>query len=125
MEVDRLAVELELALVGAVEAGEDVRERALAGAVLAEQGVDLADERLEVDAVVREHAREALRDAAHRHGRLPQAGAACGMDGSVELMAAAWRTVVGAGHAGTHHRAVHQPFGLPSIPLTSQSTERI
>ena len=45
-----LPVELELALVGAVEAGEDVRQRALAGAVLAEQGVDLADERLEVDA---------------------------------------------------------------------------
>ena len=54
VELGRLAVELELALVGAVEAGEDVRERALAGAVLAEQSVNLADERLEVDLVVRD-----------------------------------------------------------------------
>ena len=50
VELDRLPVQLELALVGAVEAREDVRQRALAGAVLAEQRVNLADARLEVDA---------------------------------------------------------------------------
>ena len=54
----------DLALVGPVEAGEDVRERALAGAVLAEQRVHLALGRLEVDAVVRDDAREPLGDPA-------------------------------------------------------------
>ena len=57
-EPDRIAVEQDLALVGPVEAREDVRERALAGAVLAEQRVNLTDRRLEVDAVVRNDARE-------------------------------------------------------------------
>ena len=66
--VDRLAVEEDLALVGPVEAGEDVRERALAGAVLAEQRVHLALGRLEVDAVVRDDAGEPLRDPAERDG---------------------------------------------------------
>jgi hypothetical protein len=68
MEVDVLAVEEDLALVRPVEAGEDVRERALTGAVLAEQRVHLARGRLEVDAVIGDHAREPLRDRAHRHG---------------------------------------------------------
>jgi hypothetical protein len=63
-----LAVEPDLALVGVVEAGEDVRERRLAGAVFAEQSVHLAYGRLEVDAVVRDDAREALDDPAHCHG---------------------------------------------------------
>ncbi len=58
VEGDGLPVDLELPLVGAVETGEDVRERALAGAVLAEQRVHLTLERLEVDAVVRDDARE-------------------------------------------------------------------
>ena len=65
----------DLALVRPVEAGEDVRERALAGAVLAEQRVHLADGRLEVDAVVRDDAGEALRDPAHRNGRRGAVGA--------------------------------------------------
>ena len=52
------------AVVGPVEADEDVRERALAGAVLAEQRMHLAGQEIEVDAVVRDDAREALRDPA-------------------------------------------------------------
>ena len=44
---------------------EDVHERGLAGAVLAEQGVDLAGPDLEVDVVVGDDARIALGDAAH------------------------------------------------------------
>ena len=50
VEVHLPAVEEDLALVRPVEAGEDVRERALAGAVLAEQCVHLAGGGLEVDA---------------------------------------------------------------------------
>ena len=38
----RLAVEQDLALVGPVQPEEDVHQRGLAGAVLAEQGVDLS-----------------------------------------------------------------------------------
>ena len=70
-ERDRLPEELELALVGVVEPDQDVREGALAGAVLAEQGVNLAGARLEVDGVVRDDTGEALRDPAHGHGRRP------------------------------------------------------
>src|SRR5262249_47911094 len=62
VELDGLAVQQDLALVGPVEAREDVRERALAGAVLAEQRVHLTLGRLEVDAVVRDDGREPLRN---------------------------------------------------------------
>ena len=53
------AVEQDLAGVGPVQPGEDVHQRALAGAVLAEQGVDLARAQVEVDVVVGDDAREA------------------------------------------------------------------
>ena len=53
------AVEPDLPGVRPVQAGEDVHERALAGAVLAEQGVDLARSQVEVDVVVGDDAREA------------------------------------------------------------------
>jgi hypothetical protein len=69
LERDGLAMHLELPLVGAIEPREDVRERALAGAVLSEQGVDLTLERLEVDAVVRHDAGEPLGDATARDRR--------------------------------------------------------
>ena len=65
--VDRhfLAVQEDLALVRVVEPVEDAHERRLAGAVLAEQGMDLTTDELEVDVVVGERTREALRDSAH------------------------------------------------------------
>ena len=61
--VDRLAVEQDLALVGHGQPVEDVHQGRLAGAVLAEQGVDLAGTQVEIDRVVGEHARIALGDA--------------------------------------------------------------
>ena len=64
VEGDGRTVDLHLALVCAIEAGEDVGEGALAGAVLAEQGVDLALERLEVDGVVGDDAGKSLGDPA-------------------------------------------------------------
>ena len=69
VEANRLAVQLDVALVLPVEPGEDVRERRLPGAVLTEEGVHLARCRLERHVVVREHAGEALRDPAHPHRR--------------------------------------------------------
>ena len=66
---DRRAVEQDLALVGHGQPVQDVHEGGLAGPVLAEQGVDLAGAQVEVDVVVGEHARIALRDAAHLERR--------------------------------------------------------
>ena len=51
---DGLALDQDLALVGVVEAVEDVHERRLPGAVLAEQRMHLAAAEVEVDVVVRE-----------------------------------------------------------------------
>jgi hypothetical protein len=59
------AVEQDFALVGRRQPVEDVHQGRLAGAVLAEQGVDLAGPDLEVDPVVGHDTRVAFRDAAH------------------------------------------------------------
>ena len=61
-ELGLLAVDQDLALVRVVEAVEDVHQRRLAGAVLAEERVHLALAQVEVDVVVRNDAGEALRD---------------------------------------------------------------
>ncbi len=63
--MDLLPVEQDLALVRAREPVQDVHQGGLAGAVLAEQRVDLARPDLEVDAVVGDDARISLRDATH------------------------------------------------------------
>jgi hypothetical protein len=63
-ERDSLAVDQDLALVGVVEPVEHVHQGALAGAVLPEQGVDLARLDDEVDGVVGDQVAEALGDAA-------------------------------------------------------------
>ena len=81
-ERDRPPVDPDLAGVGPVEPVEDVHERALAGAVLAEQGVDLADAQVEVDAVVGDDAREALDDAAAARPRARRRGPVTAVLGS-------------------------------------------
>ena len=58
-----LAVDEDLALVGLQQPVEHVHQRRLAGAVLAEQRVDLTGLDDEVDVVVGHEAAEALRDA--------------------------------------------------------------
>ena len=74
-DLDRLAVEQDLALVRRRQPVEDVHQRRLAGAVLAEQGVDLARPDVEVDVVVGDDARIALGDAAHlERGALQRLG---------------------------------------------------
>ena len=69
-EGDRLAVDADLAGVRLVEAVEDVHQGRLAGAVLAEEGVNLAALHLEGDAVVRDHAGELLADVPHREDEI-------------------------------------------------------
>ena len=63
VDLDRLAVDQDLALVGLVQAVQDRHQRRLAGAVLAEQRVDLAGDHVEVDSVVGDDRAELLRDA--------------------------------------------------------------
>jgi hypothetical protein len=68
-ERDRLAVEQDLPGVRLVEAVEDVHQRRLAGAVLAQQRVDLALLNVERDVVVGNDAREHLADPSHLENR--------------------------------------------------------
>src|SRR5439155_13117714 len=66
---DRGAVEADLAGVGAREAVQDLHQRALAGAVLADHGVHFTRMEVEVDAVVGDDAGEGFRDAAQGEQR--------------------------------------------------------
>ena len=54
----------------ALDAAEDFHQRALAGAVLAEQPVDLAGQQLEIDPAERDGAAEPLGDPAQLEDRL-------------------------------------------------------
>ena len=76
--VDRRPVEQDLALVGRGEPVEDVHQGRLAGAVLAEQRVDLARRHIEVDVVVGEDTRIALRDAPHLERAVRVSRRSCG-----------------------------------------------
>ena len=67
-EFDSPAVDPDDPVLRAVEPGEDVHKGALAGPVLAEECMDLARAEVEVDVVVREHAREGLDDADRLEG---------------------------------------------------------
>ena len=62
---DGFAVNVDLPLVGEIDAGEHVHQRRLAAAVFAEQRQDLALVQLKVDGVVRHHFAEPLRDILH------------------------------------------------------------
>ena len=67
--LQHVAVEREVPAVGHVDAGEHVEQRRLAGAVRADQPVDLAVADREPDVGERLHAAEALRDALRRQQR--------------------------------------------------------
>ena len=69
-----LAPDQDLALVGLLQAVEHLHQGRLAGAVLADQGVDLALGHLQVDLVVGDHPGVAAGDAAALDGRRPGAG---------------------------------------------------
>src|SRR5664279_4883635 len=66
---DLRPIEQDLALVRPGEPIQDVHQGALAGAVLTEQGVDLAGSHDEIDAVVGDDPRIAFGDPAHLKGR--------------------------------------------------------
>ncbi len=104
VELARLAVDRDGALVRLLHAVEDLHQRRLAGAVLAHQGVHGAGADGEVDVVVGHDTGEALGDAAQFDGRCrrPRAGGSvlaqgdgvgCG-DGDLLVV---WRRVVALG----------------------------
>ena len=107
-EGDGRPVEQDLAGVRPVEPGQDVHQRALAGAVLAEQRVDLARAQVEVDLVVGDDAGKGLDDADAPRARAPAAarGRATAETGDVTEAAPRER---GSGPAGDRPRA---PIGL-------------
>ena len=72
---DRRAVELDRAAVRLIDAGDEVHERRLAGAVLADQRVHLAAPDLERHVVDRAHAGESLDDIANGEARRIDEGA--------------------------------------------------
>ncbi len=79
-EADLFAVEEDRPRVGLIGADEDLHQGALAGAVLADDGMDLTGHDVEIDRIEDRHAEEALGDAAHlkqRHARLGAVGLAC------------------------------------------------
>ena len=65
LESDRLTVDQNLALIGVIQPEEDVHQGRLAGAVFAEQGVDLALLDGELDAVVGNDTGESFDDSPH------------------------------------------------------------
>ena len=69
-EADRGAGELDRAGVGRDRAGDDGHQRALAGAVLAEQDVSLAGAQVEIDPAQGANAAEPLLDAGEPQQRL-------------------------------------------------------
>lgn len=64
-DADRRAVDKDLALIRHGKAVEDVHESGLAGAVLAQQGVDLAPLQVEIDVIVGDHPGIPFGDATH------------------------------------------------------------
>ena len=61
----RLPIQQDLAFVRMVQAVQHLHQRALAGAVLAQQRMHLAGAHIEVDAFIGKHAGETLGDATH------------------------------------------------------------
>ena len=61
----RLVVDVDLSLIGEVDAGEHVHQRGLAAAVFTQQGQDLALAQLHVDGVVGHHGAKPLGDVLH------------------------------------------------------------
>ena len=66
---DRLPEQLDFARIGALRAGQNLEQRRLAGAVLAEKRMDLRRSHFEMDVLKRKHAGKALADAGHLEDR--------------------------------------------------------
>jgi len=63
------AADVDFSLIGGIEAVEDVHQRRLAGAVFAQQGMDLAWFQRQVDMVIGQNARKSLGNATQFQNR--------------------------------------------------------
>src|SRR5690606_34644130 len=72
VDVDVLAVETECSRIDAVNAGETLDQRRLAGTIVADQRRHLAGIDTEIDVVQYVHGAEALVDAEHLEQRTPE-----------------------------------------------------
>ena len=114
-EPDHLAAEHDLALIRGVHAAQDLHQGALAGAVLADQSVDLARQQIEIDAVERDRAAEALGDAAE--------APASGSDGVTpeSRRMKRWRRVRSASNPWLMSLAMVYRRRLPHAPFATRS----
>jgi hypothetical protein len=76
-EGDWLTEQLDLAGVRSLRAGQDLEQRRLAGAILAQERMNLRRPDFEMDILKREHAGKALADAGHLENRTPGVGDGC------------------------------------------------
>ena len=76
-DVDLLAADPNGAGVAPVDPGKDLHQRRLAGAVLADEGVDLAGPQVEPRAVERVDTRERLADPLHLDEHIARRGLRC------------------------------------------------
>ncbi len=72
-EMHRPPVDAHLAVIAGMDAGDDLHQRRLAGAVLADEAMHLAGQQREVDARQRGHAAERLADPGQLQDRLASA----------------------------------------------------
>ena len=98
---------------GVIDAGEDLDQRRLAGAVLADQRRHFARPQRETDIVQRAHAGKALGDARHRQDRRASAPMSCGA--GVELSAA-----IGSDVSGSEERRAPAPVGAEEARADNQ-----
>ena len=68
-KLTRLAGECDGPGIGRLRAGQDLQKRRLAGAILAEEGVDLGGAHFEVDGLERAHAGKGLGNPLHAQKR--------------------------------------------------------
>ena len=119
LEVLHVIVEEDHALVGGVQAVEDIHERRLARAVLAQQAVDLSRLDDEIDAVVGDEGAEPLGDPAEfeLHGADPSDGGCAGAPEAVG------RAAHGASPRERLGKAVGRP-GEPDLPTGASLSPR-
>ena len=128
---DGLAGEADVAAVGPVEAGDDVEERRLAGAVRPDDPHDLAGGHVEGDRLVGHQAAEALGDGADLQQRRPLIGSPPGVGPRASAAVrpigypVPWGATAGAGGAGRPARRVSRSTRPMSPPGWNTETSTI
>ena len=75
MEMHQFAIQMDFALVGLVNAGENLHERRFAGGIVTDEAEDLAVAEIEIGATQRHHRAKRFNNAAHANERMALTGA--------------------------------------------------